>query len=296
MFYPAPPARTFSGEPGETEMSNVINYTINGEAYPVDVTGSPEYVHGRHEILSSAETDITFGAPWYEDGYTVLPFVGAEEFQTLRDDIEDVIRKFVAAQGVDVAGFGIDKYHHYVTDDAMHLAVVSRTRDLFPEDFSLPMREVIDKISAITGFRLTDVEPRTGGRMHIIVRINRPRSTDFNPPHKDMYEDPAARFLNVWIPICGVNEKSSLPLAPGSHLLPEDKILRTTDGGVVAGKKYRVRSIANWDGRSDLHRIVVDEGDLLIFSSYLIHGIAFNDQPDTTRVALEFRLFRDSGA
>lgn len=278
-------------------MADVINYTINGESYPVDVTGSPEYVYGRHEFMSGAETDITFGAPWYEDGYKVMPFLSEEEFGTLRSDIEDVIRKLVSAQGVDTTGFQIDKYHRFVTDDAMHLAVVSRTRDLFPEDFSLPMRQVIEKISAITGFRLTDIEPTTGGRMHIIVRINRPRSTDFNPPHKDSYEDPDnARFLNVWIPICGVNDRSSLPLAPGSHLLSEDKILRTMDGGVVAGKKYRVRSIANWDGRSDLYRAAVDEGELLIFSCHMIHGIAYNDQPDTTRVALEFRLFRSSEA
>jgi ectoine hydroxylase-related dioxygenase (phytanoyl-CoA dioxygenase family) len=96
----------------------------------------------------------------------------------------------------------------------------------------------------------------------------------------------------VWVPICGVNDKSSLPIAPGSHLLPEDKILRTMDGGVVAGKKYRVRSIAVWDGRSDLTRAKVEEGELLVFSCHLIHGIAVNDQDDQTRVALEFRLFR----
>lgn len=277
-------------------MTDVINYTVNGEIYPVDVTGSSEYVYGRHEFMSRAETDLVFGATWYEDGFKVMPFLCDEEFATLRGDIEDVIRKIVNAQGVDTAGFRIDKYHRFVTDDAMHLAVVSRTRDLFPEDFSLPMHQVIEKIGAVTGFPLSDIDA-TGARMHIIVRINRPRSTDFNPPHKDSYEDPdKARFLNVWIPICGVNDKSSLPLAPGSHLLPEDKILRTMDGGVVAGKKYRVRSIASWDGRSDLQRVVIDEGQLLIFSCHMIHGIAHNDQDDTTRVALEFRLFRKSEA
>lgn len=277
-------------------MAEIIDYTINGEKYSVDVSGSPEFVTGEHEYLSSAETDIIFGTPWYEDGHKIMPFLGPEEFQVLRHEISEVIRKIVVSLGVDATGFEIDKYHRFVTDDATHLGVVSRTRDLFPEDFSLPMQGVIEKIGQVVGFRLTDVEPNTGGRMHIIVRINRPRSTDFNPPHKDSYEDPSARFLNVWIPICGVNDKSSLPIAPGSHLLPEDKVLRTLEGGVVAGKKYRVRSIAAWDGRSDLHRVKVDEGQLLIFSCHLIHGIAYNDQDDTTRVALEFRLFRSPEA
>jgi hypothetical protein len=276
-------------------MTQVLEFTINGKKCAVDVTGSPEYVYGNHEYLSNAESDIAFGTDWYEEGYKILPFLGDEEFATLKGDIANVIEKILQSQGVDTAGFSIEHYHRYVADDAAHLAVVSRTRDLFAEDFSLSMDDLINKIEKVTGFELTDIAPGTGARMHIIVRINRPGSTDFNPPHKDSYEDPErARFLNVWIPICGVTDRSSLPIAPGSHLLPEDKILRTMDGGVVAGKKYRVRSIASWDGRSDLYRADVKDGELLIFSCHLIHGIAFNDQEDQTRVALEFRLFRRS--
>ncbi|HZG09354.1 MAG TPA: phytanoyl-CoA dioxygenase family protein [Allosphingosinicella sp.] len=276
-------------------MTQVVDYTINGEKYSVDVAGSPEYVFGKHEFMSNQETDLTFGTDWYEDGYKVLPFLSEAEFAVLRSDISSVIEKILQSLGVDTAGFEMEKYHHYAADDAVHLGVVSRTRDLFAEDFSLSMRALMDKIEGVTGFELTDLAPGTGARMHIIVRINRPGSTDFNPPHKDSYEDPErARFLNVWIPICGVTDKSSLPMAPGSHLLSEDKILRTMDGGVVAGKKYRVRSIASWDGRSDLYRAEVNDGELLIFSCHLIHGIAFNDQEDQTRVALEFRLFRRS--
>jgi hypothetical protein len=277
-------------------MTQVIDYTINGERHSIDVTGSPEYVYGKDEVLSTQDNDITYGTDWYEDGYKVLPFVTAEEFHVLRNEISGVVERILQSTGVDTSGFELEKYHHYVPDDEAHLAVVGRTRDLFAEDFNLSTRDIINKIEGATGFELTDIAPGSGARMHIIVRINRPRSTDYNPPHKDSYEDPTARFLNIWIPICGVNDRSSLPMAPGSHLLPEHKILRTMDGGVVAGKKYRVRSIASWDGRSDLHRAQVKNGELLIFSCHLIHGIAFNDQDDQTRVALEFRLFRRTGA
>ncbi|HEY0414377.1 MAG TPA: phytanoyl-CoA dioxygenase family protein [Allosphingosinicella sp.] len=277
-------------------MTQVIDYTIDGEKVSLDVSGSPEYVYGVHEFLSTADTDITFGSDWYSDGFKTMPFLTDEEFALVRNEISNVIEKFIASLGVDTTGFEIGKYHRFVTDDEMHLKVVGRTRDLFPEDFSLSMRDLVEKIEGLTGFKLTDIDPLSGERLHIIVRINRPRSTDYNPPHKDSYEDTSRHFLNVWVPICGVNERSSLPLAPGSHLLPEDKILRTLEGGVVAGKKYRVRSVAAWDGRSDLYRARVNEGELLIFSCHLIHGIAFNDQDDQTRVSLEFRLCRDDRA
>jgi hypothetical protein len=272
-------------------MANVIEYSIDGEKYSIDVTGSPEYVFGEHEYLSTPETDLSFGTDWYQDGYSTIPFLAPDEFHTLRSEISKLIEDIVRSLGVSTEGFELEKYHEFVTSDEMHLAVVSRTRDLFPEDFSFSMDEVIKKIEAVTGFKLSEVVSSTGERQQIIVRINRPRSTDFNPPHKDSYEDTSLRFLNFWVPICGVTEKSSLPLAPGSHLLPEDRILRTMEGGVIAGKKYRVRSIAAWDGRSDLCRAKVEDGELLMFSCHLIHGVAFNDQDDLTRVALEFRLF-----
>jgi hypothetical protein len=277
----------------EVEMTQLIDYKIDGETFSIDVSGSPQYVYGDREYLSTAETDIIFGTDWYEDGFKVMPFLTEEEFAHLRDEIGHLIEDMVASTGIDTAGFEIGKYHRFVTDDRKHLEVVDRTRDLFPEDFSLSMCDLVAKIEHLTGFRLTDLDPTSGERRHIIVRINRPRSTDFNPPHKDSYEDTSCHFLNVWVPICGVNERSSLPLAPGSHRLSEDKILRTLEGGVVAGKRYRVRSIAAWDGRSDLYRARVREGELLVFSCHLIHGIAFNDQDDQTRVSLEFRLCRD---
>ena len=84
--------------------------------------------------------------------------------------------------------------------------------------------------------------------MHIIVRINRPKSSDFNPPHKDIYEEVDKNnyippFINLWIPVAGVTMKSSLPMVPGSHILNENEILRTFDGSVVDGNPYRVRMI-----------------------------------------------------
>ena len=121
-------------------------------------------------------------------------------------------------------------------------------------------------------------------------------STDYNPPHKDAYEQYDSsgippKFINFWIPIDGITQKTSLPIVPESHLIPENKIIRTTSRSSIDGNNYHVRFIKDW-GCNKLQRTNINLGQALIFSSYLIHGLATNDESDMTRVALEFRLFR----
>jgi ectoine hydroxylase-related dioxygenase (phytanoyl-CoA dioxygenase family) len=98
--------------------------------------------------------------------------------------------------------------------------------------------------------------------------------------------------VNLWIPIAGVTENTSLGMVPGSHKLSEVEIVRTYDGGVVEGNTYRVRMIKEWGGSHALERADVKDGEVLLFSSHLIHGMAINAEDDLTRVALEFRLFK----
>lgn len=146
-------------------------------------------------------------------------------------------------------------------------------------------------------FNLTDIDPFNNKKLHIIVRINRPLSKDYNPPHKDIYEGVdnngyIPQFINFWIPIAGVTGKTNLPLAPKSHTINENLVLRTFEGGLIEGNKYRVRMIKSWNGDNALVRSKVKYGQVLIFSSHLIHGLATNEENDKTRVALEFRLFK----
>ena len=175
--------------------------------------------------------------------------------------------------------------------------VVSKTRDLFADDFTFDIIQMIPGLEEIVGFKLTDQNEKGQQKSHIIVRINRPGSNDFNPPHKDIYEayddeGDLPKFINFWIPICGVSIDTVLPISPGSHLIPESKIVRTNNGSTINDKKYRVRLIKSWDNSNSLIRETVNYGEALIFSPHLIHGLSVNDQIGTTRVALEFRLYR----
>jgi hypothetical protein len=274
----------------------LLEYKIDNEIIDVDVSDNQNYITGDSNVLSNVYTDITFNQNWYSEGYTTAPFLWNEEFGDLKKGITNTISDLLTKEGIDTTGFTLEKYHKYVKTNEQHFSIVSKTRDLFPEQFSFNIKELMPTFSHLLGFELSDINPETNDRVHIIVRINRPKSNDYNPPHKDMYEaydreGYFPQFVNFWIPIAGVTGKTSLPIVPKSHLISEDNIVRTSDGGIVGGNKYRVRFIKEW-GDNSMIRTNVTDSEVLIFSSHLIHGLAKNGEDDLTRVALEFRLFK----
>ena len=277
-------------------------YTIDGVEKTFSTHGTPDFKFGKDEVLSAEHVDVTFDQPWYDEGYAELDLLNAEQFRELKEGITQSVARIVAEEcSVDTDGFSLEKYHQFVRSTEDHFKVVRRTRDLFPEDFGFPVQDSIPHFEDILNFKLTDKDPKDGTQIHIIVRINRPLSDDFNPPHKDVYEDVddadyIPPIVNFWIPIAGVNEKSNLPLAPKSHRINENQVLRTFEGGMIQGNKYRVRMIKSWNGESQLFRSTVKYGQVLIFSGHLIHGLALNENPDLTRVSLEFRLYKSPTA
>ncbi len=277
---------------------HLAKFKINGNQYEVSTKGSPEFNFGKDEFLSLKETDVVYDQPWYEKGFAAIDFLNQDEFTNLKSGLTEAVKRIIDKNlEVDTTGFTLEKYHQYVVSQEDHMKIVSRTRDLFSEDFNFPIQEMMPKFEQKLGFSLSDLDPRTGEKLHIIVRINRPKSNDYNPPHKDIYEEVDKNnyllpLVNLWIPIAGVTQKSSLPVVPGSHKLNENQILRTFDGGVAEGNTYRVRMVKEWGGKTEMQRAEVTYGQVLFFTPHLIHGLAVNDEDDMTRVALEFRLFK----
>jgi hypothetical protein len=280
------------------KIMDTISWSINGDTYTKEVPESLDFRYGPDKIISNPNTDIAYGQPWYEKGFSINDLMNVQEFTHLKEGITNAVKGFLKKHVSSLDGFSLEQYHKYATTDEIHLKTVRKTRDLFPKDFNFPITEVHDRLSRLMGFNLTDIDPDTDKKLHIIIRINRPGSNDYNPPHKDCYESvdngTLKKFMNFWLPIAGVNERSSLPMVANSHLIPENKILRTFEGGVVEGNKYHVRAIKKWNGSNKLKRAKVKEGQVLVFSSHLIHGFAVNANPDMTRVALEFRLFKEA--
>lgn len=255
---------------------------------------------GDEIIISNEVTDLSFSQDWYPDGYKIYEIFDENEFGSIYSGIESAVASIIEQElNLSVSDFSLTDYHKFVHSDADHYKVVSRTRDLFREDFNFSILNCMQKLSGLVRINLTDINPRTNQRIHIIVRINRPNSIDFNPPHKDIYGPydrgivSGENFVNFWIPICGVTRKSSLPIVPGSHLIPESEIVRSKSGALFGGKRYRVNLVLSWGEINKLVRPKLDEGQVLCFSSHLIHGLAANHETHQTRVALEFRLFED---
>ncbi len=269
-------------------------YLIDGAPFPLRIDNADQAQLGPPGRLSTPETDPTAGQPWYDRGFDVVDLFTAAEFAAFKDGITATLRDALGTLGRDNTGFTLESYHHHV-DDAAHAAMVARTRDLFQRDLPFDIAALHARLGAALGLTLTDTLPGLPGKLHVIIRLNRPGSGDFNPVHKDIYEAVdhlglVPPLVNFWIPVAGVGPLSALPLAPGSHLIDESLILRTRAGSVVDGRQYRVNSVLDWDGSRSLERVRITDGQALIFSSHLIHGLAVNAQPDTTRVAVEFRL------
>lgn len=274
-----------------------LEYFINDFVKTINVPDKENFVFGENVTLSNENNDVTYKFDWYDNGYTVKKFLNDEEFLFIKTGIENSIKKIINKTiNKEIDAFNLEEYHEIINSDEEHYKIVSQTRDLFNKDFSFDINYLIPKLEKVLGIKITDYDEINNYKAHIIVRINRPFSSDFNPPHKDIYEHfddegYVPKFINFWIPICGVTKNSTLPMAPKSHLIPENKILRTIDGSIVNDNKYRVRLIKSWGDENKFTRPIVNYSEVLIFSPHLIHGLAYNEEPNLTRVALEFRLY-----
>ncbi|MGU3665041.1 phytanoyl-CoA dioxygenase family protein [Methylobacterium sp. A49B] len=267
---------------------------IDGDLVRLDLSGEPPKF-GADEILAEREGDILGDNAWYGRGYEIVKLFEAGEFAALKASVTHRIQGRLRELGIPVPDdFKLEQYHKIIgTSDKIHQKVIEFTRELRFEDFEFDLKQVADRLSRIIGHKLTAINNELG-HSFVIARINRPGSNDYNPPHKDGYLSLWQRTVNVWIPIAGVTSRSSLPVVPGSHLLPESTVCRTGSGALLNGRPYRVPAVVSWSGSNAMTRPLLGEGDLLVFSPLLIHGCAKNFEVDSTRVALELRLSSDA--
>jgi hypothetical protein len=265
----------------------MARFVIDKKIYKINMKGN--FYFGDKIILSNEKSDPTFSQKWYEKGYKICNLFNQKEFELIAKEIQN----FVCA--ISKKKFNLEKYHKLI-DEEEHKKIINKTRNLFDDDFKFSTQKIIKKFEKILKVKLSDIDPLKNKKIHMVLRINRPNSYDYNPPHKDIYQQfdetgIIPNCINFWIPICGINKNSSLPVVPKSHKIPENKILRSLTGCVLNDNKYRVRGILKWDNKNELIRPKINKKQVLIFSSHLIHGCAINNQKNTTRMSLEFRLF-----
>ena len=272
-------------------MRKICKLFINEEPYKFEVEG--DFFWGENKLQYQIENSPISKMQWHNDGYTIVNAFNNSEFIKLK---ESVIQNIVSAIDQNVSGFDsnnfiLDDYHKVINTDALHNKVINITRNLENKDFDFDIDALADKFGELLGCKLTTwIEELQ--KSHIQVRISRPNSLDINPPHRDGYLSYFKDILNLWIPIHGCNNQSSLPVMPSSHLIPENEILRTASKGAkINGNTYYVPCILETNkGAIKMIRPNPMEGEALIFTPFLIHGAAVNNNKDITRISLELRF------
>ncbi len=266
-----------------------FDFTIDGSLFELEVEG--EFFKGENQVLFEERGNILENCSWLNEGYSTLSILDELEFDTFKTSIGLILEKILEENNVTIDNkFSLETYHHYVTSNAVHQAVIEKTRFLTFKDFNVDIEKVVERISVSVNRKLGKTNPKLLEEI-IILRINRPESLDINPFHRDGYLDIWADTLNVWIPIAGCNSVSSLPLIPKSHFWNEQYIIRTeAKGASINGLSYHVPAIINY--KDGLHAIRPNPkyGEALLFTPFIVHGAALNKQKDITRVSLELRL------
>lgn len=256
---------------------------------PFEFNVNGEFAYGPDQVLFN-ETGVLEKVEWKDRGFNVIDLFNDREFEELRGGILKIMNRIFQEEGLPPLTGRLSEYHHVINTQQLHQKVISRTRFLTARDFTMDLNSICERISRHLGKTVTIENPKLDEEI-IILRISRPDSMDINPLHRDGYLDIWADTLNVWLPIAGCNQLSSLPLIPGSHYWNESEVLRTAPKGASIGElTYHVPGIVK--GPVPLQSIRPDpqNGQALLFSPFLVHGAAINQNKDLTRMSLELRL------
>ncbi len=283
-----------------------VKYQIGDQIFVVNIEG--EVITGADRILLLEDKNLLAGTPWNEKGFTIQPFLEDEQFRKIKQGITNKIRDLIRRVGGEVdVNFGLEQYHRYVNDE-QHLQIAQLINygwnvAEFPIDFSI----IEERVSEMLGVRVsaeakhvnaadfdTGLSTLKYDKVYVFsLRIVRPgKILDNNPPHRDVWIDSLRNAVNIYAPLCGSTENSSLPLIPGSHFFIESEVERTVSGALVNGVKYSVPCVTGVKRNLPiLQRPNPSENEVMIFSPYLVHGGALNLEVDTTRISIEVRFW-----
>lgn len=283
-----------------------LEYFVGNQRITAILEGNT--ILGDNVVLLEKDNNLIAATEWNTKGYTIKDFLKPSQYIHVQKGITEKLRQLIVRAGGNVNdGFSLSSYHKYVTNQ-QHYAITRWIQfgwniEEFPIDFKL----VEERISSIVKRSVTaeashlDIkcfdtglsEKKYDRMYNFHIRIVRPSTvTDYNPPHRDVWIDRLRNAVNIYAPLCGSTNLSSLPLIPGSHFFPESDIERTTEGASINGIKYSVPCIIKIKAKPPvLERPNPSENKVLIFSPYLVHGGAVNLEPDLTRVSLEIRFW-----
>lgn len=266
-----------------------MKYRVNGKVIEYLASGEKEY-GGDHTLLDFAKNLISEKS-WEPNGFSIEPLFSFDQYSRFHQHTIELLKELWRQSGLELEDdFDISQYHRLVTSWERHLAIIEKTKLIQSDLFPSGVTALEERISQICERRLRVLNPFDNQSV-FHFRIIRPQSFDNNPLHRDVWLEDYKDCINLYIPVAGSNELSSLILLPGSHHWSESIVERTKLGAVINGIKFNVPAVTHINRDFEVVRPSPKPNEVLVFSPYLIHGGAANLNLDTTRISLEVRLW-----
>jgi len=266
-----------------------IKINIDKDELELEVEGNT--FCGDDTVMLENDDNVIAATSWNERGYTVAPFLKEDEFKQLKDGATNMFIEWLKETGVrNLEDFSLEKYHKYVNAE-QHLQLTKRWNMLDASFLPIDSAIITKRISEICETELT-LQKEGYGEFFLLRKVRPGGTYDFNPPHRDVYLDRIRNAVNIYAPLSGSNERSSLPLIPGSHFWKESDIERTELHSRVNGVQFTVPCVVGSPRGFQMTRPNPRLNEVLVFSPYMVHGCAANLNDDLTRISLEMRFWR----
>lgn len=270
----------------------IVNYKLGDKEIELELIG--DTIVGNNEVLLLKDENLIEKTAWNNEGFSIEKFVSKEDFTLIKEGFNNLVReKIIEAGGKIDANFTLENYHLYV-DNSIHLTVAKLIQSGWNvNQFPIEIERINKRISDIISIDVT-TKAKHVDMNNFFLRIVRPQNfQDNNPPHRDVWLDRLRDAVNIYAPICGSTEESSLGLVPKSHLLKESEIERTVDGAILNGTSYTVPCVISI--KKEMPKLVrpnPKENEVMLFSPYLVHGGGYNFNETSTRMSLEMRFWK----
>jgi hypothetical protein len=279
-------------------ISSILEYNIN--TTPIRLNVLSEDIKRGSEEISYLKDGRSIYSDWEDDGFKIVDFLNIDLFSKFYDFINSYFTKNLQKlTNFNTSIFKLEKYHDFV-DDSLHLKFLRYIAagsfgingiplKMLPFDYNL----FNDLVSENCRKDFT-CKKRFYGLFvsnHFWIRVVRPNKNDNNPPHRDCELKRNKKIVNIYAPIAGSNEFSSLPIIPGSHFWADSNLTFTKGKTYVEGVKFTNPAIVK--SKLGLNMITPNPelGKLMIFTPYAIHGGGKNLNKDLTRISLEMRFW-----
>ncbi len=267
-----------------------MHYTVNNIRLHYEPNGERRV--GDDIVMLDQDIDLTAKTKWAESGYTIQELFDETLFEQFKiNSLSLLVDLWRKAELAIPFNFKLNQYHTLANTSTRHLAAVEMTKLIDVQQFPIPIKHLEDRISAICHEQLIVKNPFDGQSV-FHFRVIRPLQEDNNPLHRDVWLDDYKDCINLYIPITGSNDNSSLIIVPGSHRWQESKVERTVLGADLNGVKFNVPAVTEIKSEATYLRPDPKENEVLVFSPYLIHGGSSNLNGDATRISIEVRLWK----